>query len=678
MKIARKLFRPCVQGYALLMTMIFIGVALLLLVSVMNWSNSSAKQTERNNLFGMGSAAAEAATERMIAQMTFDFFNQQFASGSNFYTTNSINLLPITTNWPVKFTFSNPSNSSPTYVSVNPINWTTNWGTLFATNYSGMHAYIANCTVISTATASNQPYSVPATVQQTFELASIPIFQYAIFYDLNMEIDPGATMTVTGPVYSNGGIWSGSTVLTFNSTVSAAGNIYNTNSDPFATNYTGSGASSYLVSSNISQDTLAMPIGQTNDPTAIRALLNLPPAGTAPYSSTGQLYFINQTDLIVSNSPGGTISAYLQDSNNVTPLTYIPPDVTKSITNLLYSYTTNTSKTVTTNWNSGHTKITGYTTNTVTTVITNTTANITVTNFYSFATNTTFYDYREGKTVAAVQLNVGALTNWMVSTNGSTLNTQLYNDTGHYIDSVYVYNNAPSSSSSLPAVRMANGSVLPTQGLTVVTPDPLYVLGNYNASGTSLNNGTNVANTAPAALFGDSITALSTSWNDSYTSSTALSSRNPGATTVNAAAFEGIVQTYGANYSGGVENFIRLLENWSSSTTLTYNGSIVVMFPSQYATNKWQATGNYYNAPHRAWAFDLNFQSNNGLPPLTPTVTKYLPSNVECLLTRVAGKRKPASAGLFALVCWERESRHSSRPGTYSNRGRRAGAAETR
>ncbi len=622
MKMTHKNYQPGVQGYALLMTMIFISVALLLLVSVMNWSNSSARQTERNNLFGLGTGAAEAATERVIAQMTFDFFNQNFATGSNYYTINSSNLVPVTTGWPVQFTFSNPSNSSPTYVSVNPINWTTNWGTLFAANYSGMHADIANCTVVSTATASNQPYNVSATVKQTFELAAIPIFQYAIFYDLNMEIDPGATMSVTGPVYSNGGIWAGSSVLTFNSSVAAVGFIATNTSDPFATNYSGSGPSTYKQGWTSNADTLAMPIGQTNDPTAIRALLNLPPAGTAPYSSTGQLYFINQTDLIVSNSPGGTISAYLQDSNNATPVQYITPDVTQSITNLLNSYTTNTTKTITTNWNAGHTKITGYTTNTVTTVTTNTTATVTVTNFYSFATNVTFYDYREGKTVAAVQLNVGALTNWLVNSNGSTFNTQVYNDTGHYIDSVYVYNNAPYTSTSLPAVRMANGAVLPTQGLTVVTPDPLYVLGNFNASGTSLNNGTNVANTVPAALFGDSITALSTSWSDSWNSGTALSSRNPGATTINAAAFEGIVQTYGANYSGGVENFIRLLENWGSGTTLTYNGSIVVMFPSQYATNKWQATGNYYNAPKRAWSFDLNFQNNNGLPPLTPRVTK--------------------------------------------------------
>lgn len=150
------------------------------------------------------------------------------------------------------------------------------------------------------------------------------------------------------------------------------------------------------------------------------------------------------------------------------------------------------------------------------------------------------------------------------------------------------------------------------------------MLGNYNASGSSLNNGTNVVNTVPAALIGDSITALSTSWSDSNTASTALSSRNPSATTINAAVVEGIVPTYGANYSGGEENFIRLQENWSSSTALTYNGSIVVMFPSQYATNRWQLTGIYYTAPRRNFAFDLNFTDLNKLPPLTPRVVNYV------------------------------------------------------
>jgi hypothetical protein len=79
---------------------------------------------------------------------------------------------------------------------------------------------------------------------------------------------------------------------------------------------------------------------------------------------------------------------------------------------------------------------------------------------------------------------------------------------------------------------------------------------------------------------------------------------------------EGNVPSDGFNYSGGVENFVRLLEDWKDHT-LAYNGSIVVMFPSQYATSPWQT--NYYTVPTRAWGFDLNFTNQNGLPPLTPS-----------------------------------------------------------
>jgi hypothetical protein len=80
---------------------------------------------------------------------------------------------------------------------------------------------------------------------------------------------------------------------------------------------------------------------------------------------------------------------------------------------------------------------------------------------------------------------------------------------------------------------------------------------------------------------------------------------------------EGIVPSDGTYYSGGVENFMRLLEQWSGHT-LTYNGSIVVMFPSQYATTPWQKNGNYYSVPTRQWGFDNNFKDSSKLPPLTP------------------------------------------------------------
>ncbi len=45
-----------------------------------------------------------------------------------------------------------------------------------------------------------------------------------------------------------------------------------------------------------------------------------------------------------------------------------------------------------------------------------------------------------------------------------------------------------------------------------------------------------------------------------------------------------------------------------------------MLFYSQWATNHWRPTGNYYNAPNRNWAFDMNFKSMSKLPPLTPAI----------------------------------------------------------
>jgi hypothetical protein len=80
-----------------------------------------------------------------------------------------------------------------------------------------------------------------ASPQQFFRIAPIfPVFQFAIFYNINMEIDPGQPMQVNGPVFCNAGIWAHSADLAFLSPISAAGTIYtNDDVDPFSDNYDG-------------------------------------------------------------------------------------------------------------------------------------------------------------------------------------------------------------------------------------------------------------------------------------------------------------------------------------------------------------------------------------------------------------------------------------------------------
>jgi hypothetical protein len=592
------------SGYALIMIMCFIAVSLIIFASTMRWASSNSTITRRNNAFNQAEGAAESASETQLSYMIRDFAYNSLSSASS-YT----NLLPSTTSWPIQYQFSNVG------LFISTINWSPLSG-----QFTNLNGFVANCTNTITATATTGPAAVPATIQQFIQFASVPVFQYAIFYNMDLEICPGAAMTIGGHVHSNNNIYytgdSSSQPLTFGSLVDSSG--FSTNSrDPNDPQSWTAGNVNFNVANQPVQnvDSLSMPIGTNNNPAAISAILGFPPSSlmvpnAAAYSATGSVYLINGADLIISNNVGGTNFTVLYDNQNVSPaLTSVPGDVPYVFTNPLT-----------------HLPATNY--------------------YYSYVTNATFYDYRESDTVQAIQINVNNLVVWLTNsfTIGGTnrgglqynnLNSTSSTSKGHKINSIYVYNSVPFSTTVLPAVRLVNGQQLPSAGLTVATPDPIYVKGNYNIqtnaagtpSATGLYSTTNGA-ALPAAFMGDAVTILSGNWSDSYSNSTALTSRTPTATTINAACLEGIVPSVTASgtkeYSGGVENFLRMEENWSGSIPLTYNGSIVVMFPSQYATNYWQSPGVYYNPPQRNWGFDVNFLKGQAyLPPLTPQA-KYV------------------------------------------------------
>ena len=242
-------------------------------------------------------------------------------------------------------------------------------------------------------------------------------------------------------------------------------------------------------------------------------------------------------------------------------------------------------------------------------------------------TSRTLYNRREVKTVREIEIDVDKLVKWNASTN-NTLPTRAITGGTKDVTIVYVDDQRSLAPGSEAGVVVVNGALLPPQGLTIVTPEPLYVAGHYNVKKTAAAAPTlgtlTTANTLPAAFMSDSITVLSTAWDttDSSYGSKSWSNRAANDTTVNAAFLSGIVETVTGSYSGGVENFPRFLEDWSGDT-LTYNGSMVVMFPSQYATGLWLGTGStigIYSPPIRNWAFDQNFRDLSKLPPGTPSV----------------------------------------------------------
>ncbi|MGD0251737.1 MAG: hypothetical protein ABSC01_03460 [Verrucomicrobiota bacterium] len=625
------------RGYALIIILCFLVVCLIVFASMMYWISSNASVTARNNQFNMSEAAAEAAAEKVLSQMNYDYVAQSLSNSATYYATTFIPTAAqqANWNWPIQYVYSD-TNGVANQITVTFGAWTTNTVPLNS-QYTGLYGLEQDCTITVTATPVGGRYTVPATVSETIQFASIPLFQFAIFYNMNLEIAAAQTLNIVGPVYSNGGIWSGSTTVTFQNLVSAVGIATNTANDPFTSPaYTGSGNSIYSVAGQPTSgnDRITMPIGTNNDPTTIEGIINVPPApytmNTAgAFTTNGQTYLANGADLYLTNFPNGTnwgtltprgtnLILYYQDGANTPYLTQIP-----------YDFYIMTNKTI-------HLFFTNFVDTTHPTNI-NYVTNIWYAG-YSFVTNDIFWDWREGwnggsgiggkgKTVQAVQIDISLfniwLTNSVASNNGVFYNTQcqLSSHKSHPIDSIYVYNAVPLTSTTLPAVRVINGAMMPSQtaprGFTVATAMPIYVLGNYNSQnsyGSSVSQNSTTY-TWPAGLMADAVTILSSNWNDGTTSKLPAASAN---TTVNAAILAGIVASTNANYSGGVENYLRTLESWGSTRTLWYNGSIVAMFPSQYATNFWQQTGNYYDAPNRKWAFDTNFVQQAGLPPLTP------------------------------------------------------------
>lgn len=220
-------------------------------------------------------------------------------------------------------------------------------------------------------------------------------------------------------------------------------------------------------------------------------------------------------------------------------------------------------------------------------------------------TQKTIYDKRELQNIPITNLNVGAIT--------PTLNA-----VSNFNGIIYMYD---AGSSDQKAIRVTNGGVLPTDGLTIATNDGLYVQGDYNTGTTTnpnvvpsnsnpaANASTSASGYAPrsAALVADAIMVLSNGWSDSNAASS-VGSRNATNTTLNTALISGYVASAssGSNgrsgYSGGMNNFPRLLESWSGDS-MTFSGAFVSLYRSKQFTKQWD-TGDIYVPPTRYWYFD--------------------------------------------------------------------------
>ena len=91
---------------------------------------------------------------------------------------------------------------------------------------------------------------------------------------------------------------------------------------------------------------------------------------------------------------------------------------------------------------------------------------------------------------------------------------------------------------------------------------------------------------------------------------------------MNAALVAGNVPSgsQGNNYSGGAENFVRFLEDWTGKS-FTYYGSMLQLYASKYATGTW-GNANVYAPGTLKWYFDEKFTLNG--PAGTAVMISYV------------------------------------------------------
>lgn len=433
-----------------------------------------------------------------------------------------------------------------------------------------------------------------ATTSGVIDDQLIPIFQFAIFYQGNLEINSATTMTVNGRVHSNSKIFMDPADLTLNDPLTSAGGLHNhrapgdpaghqPNHGPIKID-NGKGQKKNMTydteDSNWKSKSLADWNGRVLD------LHNTTPPLqpiTPPLSDPGDPWLLikdgNTTDTQSFYFNAAVIYKFLGEGNAANGwyahggTTLLPTSgCAVNIVNVPY------------------------------------TANI-----MRDGRGTGNIDDADGVYVNIIELDIGNLVNMACA-----INNALYHPVGGGLPGV-LYISAPKTTNPLTAVRLTNGATLPsngTTGFTVATENPLYIRGSYNS-------------TAPliaAAVAADSVTILSNSWTSSYDASSLIDPTKPSArpasdTTVNTAIMTGDVPTgeSPSHYSGGVHNLIRFLESWNGNDFF-YGGSVTCLWQSRLANGwyrQYNDSNSYYKPPNRTWTYNMDIYN---MPPGTPQV----------------------------------------------------------
>jgi hypothetical protein len=481
-------------------------------------------------------------------------------------------------------------------------------------------------TVSARDTSGNKATAVLSVNAQT-----IPLFQFGVFYENDLEIAPGQPMTFAGWVHTNGNLYIESASAAFQSQITTPDSVFWQRKDrnERLAGVTINNAAGTPVNLDFDSRSLSEPAFKTRSTTRFSGRLMTHAFGVRPLK--------------------------LPLPTNMPPVTLVlPKDGGDSpmVQDVKMAWKSDWYITV----KSGVFQIAD--TNTMKTqfcdsLVVERSGGLTVPSvgacrrIFKPRVNA-FYEGREDLRPDLVDVYVDSLRIWADSAPTTRAPRILY--------FAFTTPSATNANNDYLAVRLRGGTQLPksrvatdTGGLTIATERPMYVLGDFNTTVwrpaalmadavTFLSNPPNPAmlNAAPV-VSASRCTTTSTGWCDVQQQN--MAQRVARTATVNAAILAGHSPTPcdyaragcgSPAYGGGLENFPRFLENWSG-VVFKYTGSLVSLYASRFSTGLWGNSTNvgfasqgYYTPPTRQWAFDVNFRFPERLPPGTPSVGTVL------------------------------------------------------
>src|SRR2546427_7553926 len=260
--------RGAALSTALIVMSLLAAISMTVLAVVTHEARIAGSDLQRTQTF----YAADAGLEKMTND-----FSKLFAKTSN---PTSAQLSNIATSYPTELT-----NEGFRFNQSLSVDAATNSGTVTIANgpFSGLYASVTPYVLTSTATHTNTGTQV--SLQRKMNNYLVPIFQFGMFSNEDIELYPLPAMAINGRVHANGNIYASASIsLTFQAKVTTANEFITDN---------------WRNGTPLGYDNVFMTVGGINVPITMGSMVNGP---NIPGTTAGQRGYF-------PGSPNGTINS---------------------------------------------------------------------------------------------------------------------------------------------------------------------------------------------------------------------------------------------------------------------------------------------------------------------------------------------------------------------------------